>query len=240
MSSSSIPNHVAIIMDGNGRWAERQGLPRVEGHRRGADAVRAAIEGAIESGVKYLTLYCFSTENWKRPKVELDFLMRLLQTYLQNESKELVKQSIRLNTIGRLNELSPQIQKQLQHAMATTVGGERLVLTLAINYGARQELVDAFRSMAAKVAAGELASDQIDEATISDHLYTRDIPDPDLLIRTSGEFRLSNYLLWQLSYAEFCILDTHWPEFTKTDFIAAVQEYGGRHRRFGGLSQPTT
>ncbi len=232
----TVPQHVAIIMDGNGRWAQGQGLPRVEGHRRGADSVRQAIEGAIESGCRYLTLYCFSTENWKRPKPELDFLMRLLQSYLTNELKDLVRQSIRLNAIGRLDQLSPTIQKQLQKTIAATADCDRLTLTLAINYGGRQELTDAVRKIAAQIARGELAAEAIDEQVIQANLYTADLPDPDLLIRTSGEFRISNFLLWQLSYAEICILDCAWPEFKKADFLAALATFGQRDRRYGGIS----
>ena len=229
------PAHVAIIMDGNGRWAQSRNLPRVEGHRRGANAVRQAIEGAIENGVRYLTLYCFSTENWKRPKLELDFLMRLLQNYLQSEADGLVEQSIRLNTIGRIDQMPDSIQKQLAIATKATELGETLTLTLAINYGGRQELTDAFRKMALDVRADTLNAEQINEETVGQYLYTSDLPDPDLLIRTSGEFRLSNFLLWQLSYAEFHIIAKTWPEFTKEDFAKAIQDYGMRHRRYGGL-----
>lgn len=223
-------------MDGNGRWAQARGLPRIEGHRRGAGAVRQAIEGAIQSGCKYLTLYCFSTENWKRPKVELDFLMQLLQHYLTSELAELKSQSIRLNTIGRLDELTPKIQQQLAVAQEQTADCDRLVLTLAINYGGRQEITDAVKRIGNEVAAGNLKPAEIDEQTIQQHLYTSDLPDPDLLIRTSGELRLSNFLLWQLSYAEIVILESTWPEFTKEHFLSAVEQFGNRQRRFGGLT----
>jgi undecaprenyl diphosphate synthase len=236
MKSAESPQHVAIIMDGNGRWAQARGMPRIEGHRRGAAAVRQAIEGAMQAGCKYLTLYCFSTENWKRPKIELDFLMQLLQHYLTSELAELKAQSIRLNTIGRLNELTPKIQQQIRNAREQTVDCDKLVLTLAINYGGRQEIADAVKKIGSEVAAGKLSPDNIDEQTIHDFLYTADLPDPDLLIRTSGELRLSNFLLWQLSYAEIVILDSTWPEFTKEHFLAAVEQFSNRQRRFGGLA----
>jgi undecaprenyl diphosphate synthase len=235
MPTKSQPQHVAIIMDGNGRWAQAQGLPRIEGHRRGANAVRQAIEGALTCGCKYLTLYCFSTENWKRPKLELDFLMQLLQTYLRSEREELVKQSIKLKCIGRLEELTPSIQKQLNETMKATAAGEKLVLTLAINYGGRQELTDAVRRIGVAVKSNEIEPASITEQTICDNLYTANMPDPDLLVRTSGEFRISNFLLWQLSYAEFVILDCAWPEFTKDHFVEAVNRYDQRERRYGGL-----
>ncbi len=236
MDIPNSPQHVAIIMDGNGRWAQARGLPRIEGHRRGANSVREAIEGAIRTGCKYLTLYCFSTENWKRPKLELDFLMQLLQQYLASEREDLVRQSIRLRTIGRIEELAPSIQKQLRLAEEITANCDRLTLTLAINYGSRQEIADAIRNIASDVEQHKLTADQIDEDTLRRYLYTSDLPDPDLLIRTSGEFRISNFLLWQLSYAEIVILDCAWPEFTKEHFLMAIEQYGQRERRFGGLT----
>ncbi len=236
MSIPNAPQHVAIIMDGNGRWAQSRGLPRIEGHRRGANSVRQAIEGAIESGCKYLTLYCFSTENWKRPKLELDFLMSLLHQYLVSEREELVKQSIRLNTIGRIHELTPAIQKQLSAAEKATEGGDVLTLTLAINYGSRQEIADAMRTLAKDLKSERITIDDINDETLRRYLYTSSLPDPDLLIRTSGEFRISNFLLWQLSYSEIVILDCAWPEFSKEHFISAVQQYAQRERRFGGLA----
>ena len=236
MTSPAALRHVAIIMDGNGRWAQRQGLPRVEGHRRGADAVREAIRAAMELRIPYLTLFCFSTENWKRPANELDFLMTLLQQYLQSEQQELIERGIRLNVIGRRGELSEDVRARIAEAEAATAGGANLTLTLAINYGARQEMVDAVRAICESVSGGFVAASEIDEDLIGRHLYTAELPDPDLLIRTSGECRISNFLLWQLSYAELVILDCHWPEFTGEHFRQAVEVYRGRERRYGGIA----
>ena len=239
MSSQTPLQHVAIIMDGNGRWAQRRGLPRVEGHRRGADAVREAIRFAMESQIPYLTLFCFSTENWKRPAAELDFLMTLLQQYLQSEQQELIERGIRLNVIGRRDELAEDMRLQIAEVEVATAAGSQLTLTLAINYGSRQEIVDAVRSICESVTAGIIVPSAIDEALIGKHLYTAELPDPDLLIRTSGECRISNFLLWQLSYAELVILECHWPEFSADHFSQAVELYRGRERRYGGIAAPT-
>ncbi len=222
-------------MDGNGRWAKNQGLARITGHEKGADAVRATLEGCSEAGVQYLTLYAFSTENWKRPKSETSALMGLLERFLKKEHDQLIKQDIRLRTIGRMSDLPSSTQKELQRAIHDTAGNQRLTLILALSYSSRIEIVDAARSLAAEVSAGRLALDQIDEETFARHLYTGEYPDPDLLIRTSGEQRLSNFLLWQLSYTELYITPKLWPDFNKADLQDAIREYGRRQRRFGAV-----
>lgn len=230
-----IPTHVAIIMDGNGRWAQARGLPRVEGHRKGADSVRAACESCVEFGIKHLTLYCFSNENWKRPKDELDFLMGLLKKFLVQECKTLLEKNMKLTVIGRRQGLPDDVLVEMDSVIERSRNGTGLHLCLAINYGSRQEIVDGVRQIAAQVNSGNLKVDEIDESTISNSLYTSDMPDPDLLIRTSGEMRISNYLLWQISYSELYITKRSWPEFGRDDMIQAIEEYSRRHRRFGGL-----
>lgn len=235
MTELVVPKHVAIIMDGNGRWAQARGLPRIEGHRQGAQSVRRACEVCVEVGVKVLTLYCFSSENWKRPKEELNFLMGLLKQFLIQESKTLVEKNIRLSVIGRRDGLPSDVLEEMDRAIAKSENMTGLELCLAINYGSRQEITDAVRSIAQKVQTGTLSPDKIDESTISQHLYTAKLPDPDLLIRTSGELRLSNYLLWQISYSELWITKRAWPEFSREDFLSAIEDYSKRHRRFGGL-----
>jgi undecaprenyl diphosphate synthase len=236
-SRTTLPKHVAIIMDGNGRWAQAQGLPRVEGHRRGAETVQRILEACGRIGIEYLTLYCFSNENWKRPQAELDFLMRLLKQYLIQERPSLMKNNIRLQIIGRRDGLPADVLEEMDRSVETTAGNQSLTLCLAINYGARQEMVDAVRAIANDIADGQMTIDSIDEKTISDRLYTADIPDPDLLIRTSGEMRISNFLLWQISYSELWVTAKAWPEFTDEDFEAALAEYASRQRRFGGLAK---
>ena len=233
---SRLPKHVAIIMDGNGRWAKSRGLPRIEGHRKGANSVEEALTACGELGIPYLTLYCFSCENWKRPKDELDFLMGLLKTYLINQTKRLIDNGVRLMVIGRRDGLSQEVLDVMEQAIERCQGGTKQTLVLAINYGARQEIVDAVKAITHDVASGKLSPEEICEQTISDHLYTHSIPDPDLLIRTSGELRISNFLLWQISYSEIWITQKAWPEFKKTDLYDAVAEYVRRDRRFGGLS----
>ncbi len=230
-----LPKHIAIIMDGNGRWARARGLPRIEGHRQGANSVEAALTACGELGIPYLTLYAFSNENWKRPKEELDFLMGLLKTYLANQTDRLIKNGVRLQVIGRRNSLSKDVIQAIDLAIEKCKGGTKQTLILAINYGSRQEIVDAVREIASETQSGTLSVDAIDETTIANHLYTRDYPDPDLLIRTSGEMRISNFLLWQISYAELLVTDKAWPEFGKEDLYAAVAEYGKRERRFGAI-----
>ena len=232
-----MPEHIAVIMDGNGRWAEARGLPRVEGHRRGANTVRRISEACRELGVSYLTLYCFSNENWKRPKEELSFLMSLLKTYLIQERPTLIKNDIRLTIIGRRDGIPVEVQSEMDRSVEISKDGKSLTLCLAINYGARQEIVDAVRNIVSKVQSGSLDLASIDESTIANHLYTSGMPDPDLLIRTSGEMRLSNYLLWQISYSELWITDKPWPEFDKEDLVQAITDYNKRDRRFGGLGE---
>ena len=230
-----IPKHIAIIMDGNGRWAQRRGMPRIEGHRQGAKSVRNACEACVEFGVQHLTLYCFSNENWKRPKEELAFLMGLLKQFLVDESKTLIDKNIRLSIIGRRDGLSEDVLKEMDIAIEKSKGMSGLHLCLAINYGSRQEITDAVRQIATLAKSGMLDPSSIDEVTISQYLYTAETPDPDLLIRTSGEFRLSNYLLWQISYSEIWITNRAWPEFGRNDMLEAIENYSQRHRRFGGL-----
>jgi len=230
-----IPKHIAIIMDGNGRWAQSRGMPRVEGHRRGAHSVRRISEACREIGVSYLTLYCFSNENWKRPKEELDFLMGLLKTYLIQERPTLQKNDIKLTIIGRRAGIPDEVQVEMDKSIELTQKCKSLTLCLAINYGSRQEIVDAVRTIASQVKMGELEPMDIDETKIANNLYTSHMPDPDLLIRTSGEMRISNYLLWQISYSELWITDKAWPEFDKQDLMQAIRDFNNRQRRFGGL-----
>jgi undecaprenyl diphosphate synthase len=227
------PSHVAIIMDGNGRWATRHGKARAQGHRKGADAVREAIEGAVECGVQYLTLYAFSSENWNRPADEVSDLMGLLKLYLQREIKTLHKQGIRLRVIGRRDRLSGDIVSMIDRAEEKTHANTRMTLIIALSYGSREEIVMAARELAEKAMRGEILPEQIDETAVSNALWTHDIPDPDLIIRTSGEQRLSNFLLWQAAYAEFSFPELLWPDFTKADFRHAVEDFLGRTRRFG-------
>jgi len=222
-------------MDGNGRWAKARHLPRVEGHRQGAESVRAIVRAAGEVGVKYLTLYAFSVENWTRPKEEVDTLMKYLARYLKTEIGELNRNNVRLDAIGQIYRLPEFVQEQLQKTKVALSRNNGLTLILALSYGGRTEIVDAVRAIANEVQAGKLDSEEINEQIISQHLYTRHYPDPDLLIRTSGEMRVSNFLLWQISYAELVVTPTLWPDFRKQQFFQALEEYGGRHRRFGGV-----
>ena len=230
-----IPRHIAIIMDGNGRWAKERGLPRTEGHRRGADSVQAITEACGEMGVEFLTLYAFSTENWKRPKSEVAALMKMLERFLKEKTREMMRQNVRLQAIGRLHDLPESCQTQLHKSIGETSQNTGLTLILALSYGAREEILDGIRSLLDSVEKGHLDRAMIDAEVFSKHLYTRYYPDPDLLIRTSGELRLSNFLLWQLSYTEFYITDLLWPDFGKEQLRAAIREYGRRQRRFGGV-----
>jgi undecaprenyl diphosphate synthase len=227
------PVHVAIIMDGNGRWARARGLPRTAGHKRGAEAVKTAAESAVELGVQYLTLFGFSSENWKRPLAEISDLMGLLRYYLRNELNFLCKQGIRLRVIGERERLAPDIVNLIESAERQTAGNCRLTLIIALSYGGRAEIADASRRLAEKAVAGLLRPADIDERMLSDSLYTADVPDPDLLIRTSGEKRISNFLLWQLAYAELIFVDTPWPDFSREDFVEALREFRRRERRYG-------
>lgn len=228
-------SHIAIIMDGNGRWAKERGLPRAEGHRAGAESIREVTEACIELGVKYLTLYAFSSENWNRPQTEVDALMKLLDRFLDDKASELDRQNIRLVAIGDLDRLPAATRKRLDRIQAQTQNHQTMTLVLALSYGAREEITAAVRKIAQAAVAGEISPDQIDGNLIARHLYTKDIPDPDLLIRTSGEMRLSNFLLWQISYSEIVIVKKMWPDFRQSDLFAAVDEYHSRHRRFGAL-----
>jgi undecaprenyl diphosphate synthase len=232
---TNLPRHVAVIMDGNGRWAKARHLPRVEGHRRGADSAREIIRTAGEIGVKYLTLYAFSAENWNRPKDEVDALMKYLIHYLKSETSELNKNNVRLEVIGQIWRLPDNVQEQLRKSILTLSKNNGLTLVMALSYSSRLEIVDAVRQVAEKVKSGKLEPADITEKIISDHLWTRSVPDPDLLIRTSGEMRVSNFLLWQISYAELVVTPTLWPDFRKPQFFAALEEYAKRHRRFGGV-----
>ena len=227
------PQHIAIIMDGNGRWAQAKGLTRTAGHKRGAEAVHRAVEGAVEEGIRYLTLFGFSSENWKRPAQEVRDLMGLLRFYLKSEIKKLNNEGIRLRIIGDRYRLEPDIVTLITEAEERTADNLRLDLTIALSYGSRAEIVLASQKIAEQVAAGNISPGDISEELISSHLYTRDIPDPDLLIRTSGEHRISNFLLWQLAYTEFVFIDKRWPDFNKEDFRIAISEFQSRERRFG-------
>jgi undecaprenyl diphosphate synthase len=229
------PQHIAIIMDGNGRWAKSRGLPRVAGHRRGADAVRRVIRGAGELGVPVLTLFAFSTENWARPADEVSDLMGLLRHYLRHELEELGRNGAKLRVIGDRDRLAKDIQKDISEAEARTRSNTRIDVNICINYGARDEILRATRNLARKVAAGEIAADKIDEASFERELFTAGVPDPDLLIRTSGEQRISNFLLWQCAYAELVFVDTLWPDFGKEHLEGAIAEFRKRERRYGGI-----
>ena len=231
-----LPRHVAVIMDGNGRWAQERGLPRHEGHRRGVKSVRATIEECCRLGIGQLTLYCLSSENWKRPQSELDFLMALLHQYLIDERAEIMEQNIRFTTIGRRTGLSDEVLSELDENIRVSQDNRGMVLCLAINYGGRAELVDAVRSLAEQVRAGTLTPDAIDEETVGNALYTAGMPDPDLLIRTAGEMRVSNFLLWQISYAELWVTEKCWPEFDEPTLRQALHDFAMRERRFGGLT----
>ena len=234
-AKASLPRHVAIIMDGNGRWARQRHLPRIEGHRAGADSARIIIRTAGELGIKYLTLYAFSVENWNRPKDEVDALMKYLVHYLKSETPELNKNNVRLEVIGQIYRLPEIVQDHLKKTIATLSKNNGLTLVMALSYGGRTEIVDAVRSIAEQVRAGDLDPAEITEQVFAQHLYTRNLPDPDLLIRTSGEMRVSNFLLWQISYTELVVTPTLWPDFRKPQFFEALEEYTRRHRRFGGL-----
>jgi len=232
-----IPTHVAIIMDGNGRWAEKRGLPRLEGHRAGAKSVEAAMRSCVKAGVRYLTLFAFSTENWRRPRAEVAGLMKLLVKFMNENEKDLHENRTRLRVIGRIADLPGPVRFVIQRVCGATEKYDRHNLTLALSYGARDEIIRAARAIAQKVKNGELKESEIDESVVSQHLYTKDLPDPDLLIRTSGEMRLSNFLLWQLSYAELYVTETLWPDFRENDFFAALAVYAKRQRRFGGIQK---
>jgi undecaprenyl diphosphate synthase len=228
-----VPRHIAIIMDGNGRWAKARGLPRIAGHRSGAEAARRAVTAAAELGVPYLTLFGFSSENWKRSSGEIEDLMGLLRHYLRAEVAELHKNGARLRVIGDLGRLAPDILRLIKHTEAVTQENSRITVTMALSYGGRAEIVAAVRTIAQKAASGNLAAELVDEECFSRHLFTAELPDPDLLIRTSGEQRISNFLLWQCAYSELVFTKTLWPDFSKRDLEQAIDEFCGRERRYG-------
>jgi len=234
-ASENVPRHVAVIMDGNGRWAQKRGWPRIKGHEQGSQAVGECVQGCLDTGVKFLTLYAFSLENWKRPAAEVQGLMLLLERFLDQKTKEMIEKGVQLRTIGRTADLPAPCRKRLEKTIAATAGNDRLVLTLALNYGGRAEIVDAVREIVREANAGYVREEDVTPERIAAHLYTRGMPDPDLLIRTSGELRISNFLLWQLSYTEIHVTEKLWPDFTKVDLLAALEDYSKRHRRYGGV-----
>jgi undecaprenyl diphosphate synthase len=229
-----IPEHVAIIMDGNGRWAKQRGLPRLKGHEQGAESVRAVLRAARQAGVKYLTLYAFSTENWIRPKDEVEGLMNLLGIFMDRYEGELLKNKIRLRVMGQIERLPENVQKKLVKLMEKSAKDYEYTLIVALSYGGRTEIADAAKAIARKVAKGEIDPEAVNEETVGQHLYLPDVPDPELMIRTSGEMRLSNFLLWQLSYAELYVTDVFWPDFRENEFFQALEVFSQRGRRYGG------
>jgi undecaprenyl diphosphate synthase len=235
LDPSRMPRHIAIIMDGNGRWAEHRGLPRVEGHRAGREALRRTLEGARECGVRVLTFYAFSTENWRRPPEEVQALMTLLVEAAEQETRELQQNGVRFRASGLLEEMPPSVQAALAQVMALTRDNTAITLNLALNYGGRSEITEAARRLAQDVVDGRMALEDIDERTFARRLFTPDLPDPDLLIRTGGEHRLSNFLLWQAAYAELYFTDVHWPDFQRIDLFEAIRSYQARERRFGSV-----
>lgn len=237
LTTGKLPQHIAIIMDGNGRWAKRRGLPRRAGHREGVRAVRRVVKASGEIGIKYLTLYVFSSENWRRPREEVSFLMRLLEETTRKEIEDLNRNNVRLTTIGRFEELPEAAKRVLQEGIDLTSKNSGLTLILALNYGSRIEITDGVRRITQEVKAGKLAIDEIKPQLFSQYLYTGPFPDPDLLIRTSGELRISNFLLWQMAYTELYITETLWPDFGKRELFAAILSYQERERRFGAVSQ---
>jgi undecaprenyl diphosphate synthase len=236
LDKARLPQHIAIIMDGNGRWAQRRHLPRIAGHRAGVSSARQVIENCAKLGIPALTLYAFSMENWRRPATEIDFLMRLLREYLRKELPEIHRNNIRLLVIGRLDQLPEAVRVDVQRGMELTSGNTGMKLAVALNYGARAELVDAFNAILTGINSNGATHAPVDEKTISDNLYTAGLPDPDLLIRTSGEMRVSNFLLWQIAYAEIYVTETLWPDFTRARLLEALIEFQKRDRRYGGLN----
>ena len=236
LRADRLPRHIAIIMDGNGRWAQARGLPRIEGHRRGVATVRTVIETCSRLNVEQLTLYCFSSENWKRPELEQKLLMQLLEQYLIEERAEIERQNLRFSVIGRRPALGESVNREIDRTYECARENTGMRLCLAINYGSRSEIADAVKAIARRVAAGEIDPESVDEATIESHLDTAGMPDPDLVIRTAGEMRISNYLLWQISYAELWVTEKCWPDFGQEELFTALRDFAQRHRRFGGLS----
>jgi undecaprenyl diphosphate synthase len=230
------PRHIAVIMDGNGRWAQRQHLPRIEGHRRGVASVRRTTEECARLGIEQLTLYCLSSENWKRPQPEIDFLMHLLEQYMIEERTTIMDNNLRVRMIGRRDGIPAQVLEELDKTVDMSAANTGMWLNLAVNYGGRSELVDAVRAIGDEIAAGRLAPGDVDEETISSRLYTAGLDDPDLLVRTAGELRISNFLLWQISYAEIWVTERCWPEFDESTLHVAIRDFASRNRKFGGLS----
>lgn len=237
ISRDKLPEHVAIVMDGSGRWAKKKGLSRNEGHRVGIEKIRETVEMCLDIGIKFLTIYAFSCQNWKRPREEVNFLMKRFERYLDKEGQELKRKGVRLGVIGRKEELSQALQKKIEKTVRMTQNNDKLYLNLAINYGGQEEIVDAAKKIAEEIRKGTLVSQEIDVDLFRKYLYTANQPYPDLLIRTSGEQRVSNFLLWQIAYAELWITPTLWPDFGKEEFIKAIRDYTNRNRRFGGLGE---
>ncbi|MFH1062559.1 MAG: isoprenyl transferase [Candidatus Omnitrophota bacterium] len=235
-AKNQVPQHIAIIMDGNGRWAKKRRLPRIAGHSRGAEVIKSIVQSCDKIGVKYLTLYTFSTENWKRPEQEVNFLMQLLSGFLFKEIQHLVNENIKFLTIGRTEHLPKKAQEVIALAKARTKDNTGITLILALNYGGRSEIIDAALKLYADIESGKVLLDKVNEKVFSNYLYTAGIPDPDLLIRTSGEMRISNFLLWQLSYSEFYVTEKFWPDFDETELKLAINSYQKRKRRFGGIA----
>ncbi len=233
LDTTNLPAHIAIIMDGNGRWAKKRLLNRINGHEKGSDAVRNVVRSCRELGISYLTLYAFSTENWQRPRAEVEALMTLLKKFLKSEQKELIENDIRLRVIGQLDRLPASVQDALQKTMSATKDNSAMTLILALSYGGRAEIVRMVKEMAQQFKNDEIDLNAINDELIADHLYTRDIPDPDLLIRTSGEMRISNFLLWQIAYAEIFVTPTLWPDFSRDELLEILKDYQNRERRFG-------
>lgn len=237
LDAGSMPRHIAIIMDGNGRWAQKRRLPRTMGHRAGMTVLKKIVRSCDELDIPFLTVFAFSTENWKRPITEVDYLMNLLVEFLHKELEELHRKNVQIRVMGDYTVIPRQCQVEIKQAMELTRNNSGLVFNIALNYGSRQEIVEAVRSLIDKVVSQKMAAEDIDEAIMSQMLYTRGMPDPDLLIRTAGEMRISNFMLWQIAYAEIVISDILWPDFTEEALVQAIQEYQGRERRYGGLSQ---
>lgn len=230
--SNSYPEHIAIIMDGNGRWANQRNLSRTKGHKEGVKAAKKIIEYSAKLNIKYLTLYAFSSENWKRPRTEVSFLMNLFNSTIDRELDNLIEKNVKVNFIGRRSNLGRSIKKRIENAEEKTKNGNKLVLNIALNYGGRQEIADAVKN----IIKDKVKAENIDEELVSDYLYTTDIPDPDLVVRTSGEFRISNYLLWQIAYSEIYITDVLWPDFDENELDKTIKDYSNRNRRFGSIN----
>jgi len=236
IDAARLPKHIAIIMDGNGRWAERHTMGRIAGHRKGAESVRAVVKTCRRIGIRFLTLYAFSTENWLRPEAEVSALMNLLRQYLEKESREMMQKEIRLRAIGNLDTLEPSVLAKLRETIEMTAGNQGMILNLALSYGGRDEIIEAAKRMVADAQAGRIRASEVTKELFAGYLHTSGMPDPDMLIRTGGEYRISNFLLWQMAYTEFFFIDTLWPDFCESDLLKAIVEYQRRERRFGMTS----